>query len=173
MKYRDEGFFSKEINKVIGVLDTRVKMERSLRTYPDQEHLGHVWHRLEAGRVDLYMAADHQKELEAVTRHLAKVLGITFESHQYEWEDAAMRMVGNLNGVRIEIEGGFLEACQMVEVPVTLPAQEALPERVEMKKRLVCPDKPLVIGEAGQWKVKLPAQGSMPHGGSHALEEDS
>ncbi|KKN74088.1 hypothetical protein LCGC14_0394280 [marine sediment metagenome] len=160
MKFRDEEFFSKEINKVIDVLDARVKMERSLWAYPNQEHLGAVWHRLESGRVDLYMAAGHQKELEAVTRHLAKVLGIAFESHQYEWENDAMRMVGNLNGVRIEIEGGFLEACQMVEVPELLPAQEALPERVKMRKRLVCPEKPLVIDEVGQWKVKLGGEDS-------------
>ena len=157
MKYRDRGFYSKQLSLVMAVLDARVALERASWSYPSQEHISGIYHSFSPQRVDLYLHSSHQKKLEAVTRHLARELGIEFSSHQFDHETKEMRMVGRINGVKIDIEGGFLDACQMVELPVTLPAQEALPERIEMKERLVCPDKPLVIGETGQWKVKEPA----------------
>lgn len=154
MKYRDREWFSRELRKATDVLDTFLKVKRALWGYPDQDALGNMYHYFGAPRVDLYLATDHKKHLHPITVHLARELGVSFRSHQFSDEEAAMRMIGFLNGVEIHIEGGLLDACQMVEVPVTLPAQEALPERIEMKQRLVCPDKPLVIDESGQWKVK-------------------
>jgi len=136
-----------EIWKLRNTVCMHRKVEAALIDHPNISVLRSIDDR----RVWMYLS--DPKELSHISMLLAKALDVEFRSHQHTWEKSSMRMVSEEGGVKIQIDGGYLDACVVHELEVEVP-EKVTPAHVKKERILDCPDGMYVIGSHGQWKRK-------------------